>query len=57
MTGRVADGIILQLADPDLIRWFAAQVREAAVAAGRDPDSISIQAAAPGPRRVTGRGA
>ena len=23
MTGRVADGIILQLADPDLIRWFS----------------------------------
>ena len=53
MTGRVADGIILQLADPDLIRWFAGQVREAAVAAGRDPAAISIQAAAPahiGPR-------
>ena len=35
MTGRVADGVILQLADPDLIRWFVGQVREAAVAAGR----------------------
>jgi probable F420-dependent oxidoreductase len=53
MSGRVADGIILQLADPDLIRWFAGQVREAAVAAGRDPSDIRIQAAAPahvGPR-------
>jgi probable F420-dependent oxidoreductase len=47
MAGRVADGIILQLADPDLIRWFVAQVREAAVAAGRDPASIKVQAAAP----------
>ena len=47
MTGRVADGVILQLADPDLIRWFVAQVREAAVAAGRDPASIKVQAAAP----------
>ncbi len=47
MTGRVADGIILQLADPDLIRWFVAQVREAAAAAGRDPASIQVQAAAP----------
>ena len=37
MTGRVADGIILQLADPDLIRWFVGQVREAAAGAGRDP--------------------
>jgi probable F420-dependent oxidoreductase len=47
MAGRVADGVILQLADPDLIRWFAGQVRDAATAAGRDPASIQIQAAAP----------
>ena len=47
MTGRVADGLILQLADPDLIRWFVTQVRDAASAAGRDPASIRIQAAAP----------
>jgi probable F420-dependent oxidoreductase len=46
MAGRVADGLILQLADPDLIRWFVGQVREAASAAGRDPSSIRIQAAA-----------
>jgi probable F420-dependent oxidoreductase len=47
MSGRVADGVILQLADPDLVRWFGGQVREAAVAAGRDPSSLRIQAAAP----------
>ena len=47
MTGRVADGAILQLADPDLIRWFAGQIRDAAIAAGRDPGAIRIQAAAP----------
>jgi probable F420-dependent oxidoreductase len=47
MTGRVADGVILQLADPDLIRWFVGQVREAAASAGRDPGSIRVQAAAP----------
>jgi probable F420-dependent oxidoreductase len=47
MTGRVADGIILQLADPDLIRWFVGQLREAAAAAGRDPGSLKVQAAAP----------
>ncbi len=55
MTGRVADGIILQLADPDLIRWFVSQVREAAEAAGRDPGSIKVQAAAAayiGPREL-----
>jgi probable F420-dependent oxidoreductase len=53
MTGRVADGLILQLADPDLIRWFVSQLREAATAAGRDPASLKVQAAAPahvGPR-------
>jgi len=48
MTGRIADGLILQLADPDLIRWFVDQVRDAASAAGRDPSSIRVQAAAAG---------
>jgi len=47
MTGRVADGVILQLADPDLVRWFVGQVRDAARAAGRDPGAIKVQAAAP----------
>jgi probable F420-dependent oxidoreductase len=47
MTGRVADGVILQLADPDLIRWFVGQIREAEAAAGRAPGSVRIQAAAP----------
>src|SRR4029077_5640628 len=35
MTGRIANGVILQLADPDLIRWLVAQVREAEADAGR----------------------
>ena len=55
MTGRIANGVILQLADPDLIRWFVAQVREAEAAAGRPTGSVKIQAAAPahvGPRDV-----
>jgi len=55
MTGRVADGLILQLADPDLIRWFVSQLREAEVAAGRAPGSVKVQAAAPahvGPREL-----
>jgi probable F420-dependent oxidoreductase len=53
MTGRVADGVILQLADPDLVRWFVSQVREAEAAAGRPAGSVKVQAAAPahvGPR-------
>ena len=53
MTGRIADGVILQLADPDLIRWFVSMVREASASAGRAPDAVKIMAAAPlhvGPR-------
>jgi probable F420-dependent oxidoreductase len=45
--GRVADGIILQLADPDIIRWCMGFVRAAATEAGRDPDAIEVMAAAP----------
>ena len=55
MTGRVADGLILQLADPDLIRWFVSQLRKAEAAAGREPGSVKVQAAAPahvGPREL-----
>ncbi|HEX5038820.1 MAG TPA: TIGR03842 family LLM class F420-dependent oxidoreductase [Candidatus Limnocylindria bacterium] len=44
--GRVADGIILQLADPDIIRWCMGFVRAAAEEAGRDPDEIQVMAAA-----------
>jgi probable F420-dependent oxidoreductase len=47
MTGRIADGLILQLADPDLIRWFVSQLREAEAAAGRPAGSVKVQAAAP----------
>ena len=47
LAGRIADGIMIQLADPDLIRWFVGQVRDAARAAGRDPAEIRVMAAAP----------
>ncbi len=47
MTGRVADGVILQLADPDLIRWFVGQVRDAEASAGRPAGTVKVQAAAP----------
>jgi len=46
MTGRIADGLILQLADPDLVRWFVSQLREAETAAGRPSGSVRVQAAA-----------
>jgi len=47
MAGRVADGIILQFADPDLIEWCLGHVVEGAREAGRDPKSIEVMSAAP----------
>src|ERR1700741_4890932 len=47
MAGRVADGIILQFADPALIEWCMRFVTEGARAAGRDPKKIEIMSAAP----------
>ncbi|MEZ0161833.1 TIGR03842 family LLM class F420-dependent oxidoreductase [Streptomyces griseorubens] len=47
LTGRKADGFILQLADPFLTEWMVKAVRNAAAEAGRDPDSVTICVAAP----------
>jgi probable F420-dependent oxidoreductase len=47
LCGEVADGFILQLADPDIAAWTIKSVREAAEVAGRDPDSLTICVAAP----------
>jgi probable F420-dependent oxidoreductase len=47
LTGRFADGFILQLADPYLVEWTVKSVRAAAEAAGRDPDALTICVAAP----------
>jgi probable F420-dependent oxidoreductase len=47
LAGRVADGVVLQFADPHLIAWCMGFVRAGAEAAGRDPESIKIMAAAP----------
>ncbi|KAA6213104.1 TIGR03842 family LLM class F420-dependent oxidoreductase [Streptomyces albofaciens JCM 4342] len=47
MTGELADGFILQLADPFLTEWMVKAVRDAAVAAGRDPSDVKICVAAP----------
>ncbi len=47
LTGRVADGFILQLADPAILRWTVDKVRESAEAAGRDPADVAICVAAP----------
>lgn len=47
LTGEVADGYILQLADPDIAAWMIGSVREAAARAGRDPAAITFCVAAP----------
>ncbi len=47
LTGHIADGAMLQIGDPDLVRWFASQVKSSAVEAGRDPDAVQVMAAAP----------
>jgi len=45
--GRVADGLIMQLADPFIIEWSLRYLREGAEEAGRDPAAIKVMAAAP----------
>jgi probable F420-dependent oxidoreductase len=47
LTGRIANGVILQFADPHLIKWCLSFVHEGAIDAGRDPASIRVMAAAP----------
>ena len=47
LTGRIADGAMLQIGDPDLVRWFVSQVRDSAADAGRDPRAVMVMAAAP----------
>jgi probable F420-dependent oxidoreductase len=47
LAGEVADGFILQLADPDVTAWSIAAVRKAAADAGRDPSDVTICVAAP----------
>lgn len=45
--GKHADGLILQLADPWLVKYFADQAKAAAVEAGRDPNALRVMSAAP----------
>jgi len=46
-TGQHADGLIIQLADPFLVKWFTDQALEAGRAAGRDMSNFSVMSAAP----------
>lgn len=45
--GKIGDGVILQFADPHLIKWCLNFVREGAEEAGRDFSKIKVMAAAP----------
>lgn len=47
MVGELADGFILQTADPDIARWTIGSVRAAAEQAGRDPAELRMCVAAP----------
>ncbi len=57
LAGRIADGLILQLADPDLIRWMAGLMRTAAETAGRDPVVDQGAGRGAGARRPASRSA
>jgi probable F420-dependent oxidoreductase len=55
VTARIADGAIIQLADPSLVGWCVGLLREGARKAGRDANEISVMAAAAayvGPRNI-----
>ena len=45
--GTYGDGLILQVADPELCRWFIDQALAAGNAAGRDMSSFKVMSAAP----------
>jgi probable F420-dependent oxidoreductase len=47
VAGRVADGVIIQLADPEIISWIMDTARKAAEEAGRDPSKLKCIVGAP----------
>jgi alkanesulfonate monooxygenase SsuD/methylene tetrahydromethanopterin reductase-like flavin-dependent oxidoreductase (luciferase family) len=47
VAGRVGDGVVIQLADPDIIQWIMGTARQAAEEAGRDPDALQPIVCAP----------
>lgn len=46
-TGENADGLVLQIGDPWLVKYFAQQAIDAALASGRKREDLQIMAAAP----------
>jgi probable F420-dependent oxidoreductase len=47
VAGRVADGVIVQLADPVIVEWIMATARKAAADEGRNPDDLECIVGAP----------
>jgi probable F420-dependent oxidoreductase len=47
VAGRVGDGVIIQLADPEIITWIMDTARRAAEADGRDPSRLRCIVGAP----------
>jgi probable F420-dependent oxidoreductase len=47
VAGRVSDGVIVQLADPEIISWIMDTARKAAVEEGRDPAALKCIVGAP----------
>jgi probable F420-dependent oxidoreductase len=47
VAGRVGDGVIIQLADPQIIQWIMDTARKAAAEDGRDPDALQCIVCAP----------
>jgi probable F420-dependent oxidoreductase len=47
VAGRVGDGVIIQLADPQIIQWIMDTARSAAEEAGRDPSALKCIVGAP----------
>jgi probable F420-dependent oxidoreductase len=47
VAGRVGDGVIIQLADPEIIKWIMDTARRAAEEAGRDPSALKCIVGAP----------
>jgi probable F420-dependent oxidoreductase len=47
VAGRVGDGVIIQLADPEIIQWIMSTARKAAEEAGRDPAALKCIVGAP----------
>lgn len=45
--GEVADGVFIQIAEPDTCRWIIENVRRAAEKVGRDPNEIDFVCCAP----------